>query len=77
MSLDSVFSWISENIVHLLPLSPFRQFLDDFSNIPYLGYMNWLIPVKSILIVLTAWLSVVALFYLYSIVLRWVKVIGD
>lgn len=61
----------------VLPLSPFRDFLADIADIPYLGYLNWFVPVGDILVVLAAWLGAVALFQLYSIVMRWVKVIGD
>lgn len=61
----------------ILPTSPFRQYIDSFSNLPFLGYLNWFIPVRSILTVLAAWLGSIALFYMYSIVMRWVKMIGD
>lgn len=60
----------------VLPLSPFRQFLNSFADIPFLGYLNWFIPVRDILIVFSAWLSAVALYYFYSIIMRWLKVIG-
>lgn len=61
----------------VLPLSPFREFLDDFADIPYLGYLNWFVPIREILVVMVVWLGAVALFQLYSIVMRWLKVIGD
>lgn len=61
----------------LLPLSPFRGFIEDFGDLPFLGYLNWLIPVGDIIKVGLAWLGVIALFYLYSVIMRWVKLIGD
>jgi hypothetical protein len=63
--------------VDALPASPFRQFIDQFSSLPYLGYLNWFVPVKDMLVVAGAWLSAIALFYAYSIIMRWVKMIGD
>lgn len=64
-------------VLALLPASPFRGFIDDFVPPTYLGWLNWFFPVQSILIILGIWLSSIALFYLYSIIMRWVKMIGD
>lgn len=62
-------------VLQLLPTSPFVSFIDAMENIPYLGWLNWFIPVGSIIAVGEAWLVSVGLFYLYSIVLRWIKAI--
>lgn len=66
-------------IISLLPLSPFAKFIREFENInpEWLGWLNWFIPVKAILTVTAAWLGAVAMFYLYSVIMRWVKLIGD
>lgn len=65
-------------VLKLLPHSPFDSIKDFLSPIePYLGYLNWFVPVNWILGVLTVWLTAVATFYLYSIIMRWVKMIGD
>lgn len=76
-SLISLWDQFSESLMEVLPTSPFRQFLDNFAEIPYLGYLNWFVPVKGILVVMGAWLVAVGLYYLYSIIMRWLKVIGD
>ncbi len=80
-----ILDWMKELIgrfanwlLSLLPHSPFKSiqnFLDPIK--PYLGYLNWFVPVNWILGVLTVWLTAVATFYLYSIIMRWVKMIGD
>lgn len=31
----------------ILPDSPFRGFLDNMAQLPYLGYINWLIPISD------------------------------
>ncbi len=77
--------WMKEIVQHfgdwllgLLPLSPFdsiRNYLDPIQ--PYLKYLNWFVPIPWILGVLGAWLGVIASFYLYSIIMRWIKMIGD
>ena len=62
-------------VLALLPTSPFTQFIEACSNIPYLGWLNWFIPVGQMLAIGEAWLVAIGLFYLYSIVLRWIRAI--
>lgn len=62
-------------VLQFLPTSPFVAFIDAMEDLPYLGWLNWFLPVGSIIAVGEAWLVSVGLFYLYSIVLRWVKAI--
>lgn len=72
-------SKFKDAVISLLPLSPFSKFIDEFEklNPEWLGWLNWIIPVKQILIVTAAWLGAVALFYIYSVIMRWIKLIGD
>ena len=72
-----IFNSLADELMKVLPLSPFRQFLDQYADIPALGYLNWFFPVRDCLTIMLAWLGAVGLFYLYSIVMRWLKVIGD
>lgn len=62
-------------VLKLLPTSPFAAFIDQFEKLPYLSWLNWFIPVSSIIAIGQAWLVVVGLFYLYSIILRWIRAI--
>lgn len=66
-----------ETLVEVLPTSPFRPFVEKVAELPYLGILNWFIPVATLLKIGTAWLTAIALFYVYSIVMRWIKMIGD
>lgn len=75
--LSGLWDSFSGVLMEVLPVSPFRQFLDSFADIPFLGYLNWFVPVRDILIVFSAWLGAVSLYYLYSIIMRWLKVIGS
>ena len=77
MEFESVFNGLAQNLLKVLPLSPFQQFIEQFRALPYLGWLNWFFPVGDCLTVMTAWLVAVGLFYLYSVVMRWVKIIGD
>ena len=45
------------------------------SLLPYLGYLNYFVPVGTCLKIGTAWLAAIALFYLYSVLARWIKLI--
>lgn len=70
-ALGSVLSFV----LGILPNSPFQS----ISNSPiseFLGTLNFFVPVSEILSIGQAWLVCVGLFYLYQIVLRWVKAIN-
>ena len=62
-------------IISLLPLSPFSDYIDKLEQLPYLGSLNYFVPVGTCLKIGAAWLSAIALFYLYSVVARWIKLI--
>ena len=77
MEFEALFNSWGEKILNLLPLSPFQEFIEQFRELPYLGWLNWFFPVGDCLTVMVVWLGAVGLFYLYSIVMRWLKMIGD
>ena len=77
MELEKLFNAFAEKLLQVLPLSPFQEFIGNLGDLPYLNWLNWLFPVGDCLTVMLVWLGAVALFYLYSIVMRWLKVIGD
>ena len=77
MEFEALFNTWGEKILDLLPLSPFQEFIDQFRSLPYLGWLNWFFPVGDCLVVMAVWLGAVGLFYLYSIAMRWLKMIGD
>lgn len=62
-------------VLKLLPTSPFTEFINAYSDIPYLGWLNWFIPVGQMIAIGEAWLVAIGLFYMYSIVLRWIRAI--
>lgn len=63
-------------IVNALPQSPVARYLSAVEDIPYLNFLNWFIPVSSILVVCQTWLVCISCYYLYSIILRWLRAIG-
>lgn len=58
----------------VLPPSPFKL-IDNSPIAQYLPSINWLIPINEMILVGEAWLAAIAAYYLYQIVLRWVKAI--
>ena len=78
--MQFVYEWASKManaIMSFLPTSPFRSFINSWDAPQYLGWLNWFIPVSQILSIMALWLTAIGLFYLYSIIMRWVKMIGD
>lgn len=59
----------------LLPKSPFSNIADSIRDVPFLGYLNFIIPIGEIIAILSLWLVAIALWYMYQIVLRWIKAI--
>ena len=68
---------VGQWLMQLLPTSPFRDWIDALVLPDYVAWLNWFFPVHEVLIVLGIWLTAIALFYAYSIIMRWVKVIGS
>lgn len=50
-------------VLALLPASPFTGFAYLVEQIPYLNWVNWLLPVSEILVITEAWLVVVTTYY--------------
>ena len=65
------------SVIELFPASPFT-ILDELSNsevYEWLRMVNWFIPIGTFVSILEGWLVCVAAYYVYQIVLRWIKVI--
>jgi len=69
-ALGSVLSFV----LSILPNSPFQS----ISNSPissFMGTINYFFPVSEMITIGELWLVSIGIFYLYQIVLRWVKAI--
>lgn len=63
------------NIINAIPLgSPFDAWQNVLDN-DILGIINWFLPITEIIVTLEAWCLAIALWYLLSVVLRWLKAI--
>lgn len=68
---------VINNLSDYLPTSPFRPFIEQLSSIPWIGILNYFVPVGVFLDILLAWATALGIFYVYSIILRWAKVVGE
>lgn len=65
-------------IISLFPQSPIRPYIYAFNNSvvhQYLCYVNYIIPVSEMIGILSLWIVGVSVYYIYQIILRWIKVI--
>lgn len=68
-----VLSSIIEFIITVLPSSPFNH--NYLSEIPYINYLNWVIPIQTMTNIMFIWLIYISLYYGYTVLARWGKVI--
>lgn len=76
------FNWVSESfseigqkIIDFLPTSPI-VYLETIPEVKkYLGYINWFIPIYSMIGLTEAWLFAIGVYYIVQIALRWIKVV--
>lgn len=73
----SIFGKTLTFVLSVLPSSPFSS-LNSFSSSisEYLGSLGWLIPFSSIILLLQTWTSAILIYYVYQIVMRYIKVIS-
>ena len=62
-------------VLSLLPASPFVGFNNLISQVPFIGYLNWFIPIPQIIVILESWLVVVAAYYAILFGLNYVGIL--
>lgn len=75
--LINVFAALLNVMISVLPISPFQSYFETFS-LEYgdiLGYINYFLPISTFLVILCLWLTAVAVYYAWSVLARWVKLI--
>lgn len=69
---------LASQVIMKLPESPIVAGLGEAGSSPiddWMPMVNWFVPFGTLLTILGVWLSAVAVYYLFQIVLRWIKVI--
>ena len=75
--ITSFLSWLKSMIaaaIDLLPDSPFQIDLPDYVT-DIIGYVNYFVPIGSMIKILTAWTAAILVWYVASLLLRWIKAI--
>lgn len=61
-------------VLGFLPDSPFNfEGASEFRQI--MGYINYFIPIGTFIKILAGWLTAIGAYYVYSLILRWIKAI--
>lgn len=63
-------------IVALFPVSPFLPVISELSDLPYLSYINWFVPIGDFIKISTLWITAIGVYYAWSVIARWVKLLG-
>lgn len=74
-TLNGLLSSFGGYLKDVLPLSPFSLFFSNWIPPDYIKYLNWFFPVSECLDVLEIWVGSVSSYYIYSLLMRWIKVI--
>lgn len=62
-------------VVALLPASPFVGFAYLVGSVPFVGYLNWILPIGEIIVILESWLAIVATYYTILFALNYVGIL--
>lgn len=76
--VNTLISYISKfaiTLLNLLPDSPFQASIEKVSESDTLGTLDWAIPFTSFVSIGLTWTAAVAVYYVISVALRWVKAI--
>ena len=76
-SITAFLQKIAGVLLSWLPDSPFTDVIDSIQASSWLGYVNWFIPVGTLMSIGATWTAAIAVFYVYQMALRWAKVVGD
>lgn len=64
-------------LIAILPASPFKAVVEALVETPYLGYLNWFMPVGRCLTVLYSWGAAIGIYYGIQWILRQLNIIGS
>lgn len=73
--MSELFQSFGDIVQNLLPADPFIGYIEQLQALPYLGWLNWFIPVGDFLAIFGLWLGAYIVFLLYQLIYRWLKII--
>lgn len=75
--INSGITWLKgmvASVIDLLPDSPFQIDIPDYVH-DIMGYVNYFVPIGSMVKILAAWTACILTWYLASLLMRWIKAI--
>lgn len=65
-------------IVSVLPVSPFPKMLEGLHEtlLPYLGWLNWFIPMGTIEALFVAWTAAIVIWYAWRALASWLHMVS-
>lgn len=75
---NQIGEWLNEFllvIINLLPESPFTVPDPPAEVVEAMGFINWLVPVGTIISITLGWVTCIFIYYTYILILRWTKAI--
>lgn len=74
-AIGETLSSLGDKLIEILPKSPFYYFYANPEVKQILRYLNWFIPIDTMLSITEGWLTAIAIYYIIQGVLRWAKII--
>lgn len=74
--LVEIFYKLVSFFVYLFPRSPVSAFVAHIQSFPYLGYLNWFLPIGTCVQIMGAWLVAIGGYYGVMIIWRFFKIVG-
>lgn len=75
IQIGNLLTSILVTVLSILPDSPFQRLTSNAEINVILGYINYFIPVGFFMSVLQGWLIAIGIFYMWQIILRFIKAI--
>lgn len=76
-NIVNIVTTLGTYILSLFPKSPFRNYINNLDLGINTGWFCWFVPLAEILTITATWLTIMSVFYLVSVVARWVKILSD
>lgn len=73
--ITQAFDGFIQSIISFLPTSPFINISANIANANGIGWLNWFFPVGRCITTMALWLTAIGVYYGYSVIARWVKII--
>jgi len=73
--MKEILDKLLHSVLALFPMSPFLPAIQSLGELPFLGYLNWFFPIGEFIVIGSAWLVAIGLYYAYMVIARWVKLL--